>query len=358
MRHGQRRRQQAIAPPQKTRTRDGHVMTRRKQIAQSRSGWTMLELLTAVAIVSLLLQLLLPAVQSAREAARRLQCSQHMRQIGLAVMLHHDALGYYPSGGWHFHWIGEPERGTDPAQPGSWIFNLLDYVEQSELRRVGWGRTGSERAAALTQRCQTPLGLFLCPSRRDVDVYPHRENPRPLTQGGRLAQSLEWAAKTDYAANAGDQPLVEYDWRWPGPQSLQQGDDARFRWPASALYTGVIYGRSQVRQRNIRDGLAHTYLIGEKYIDAARYTTGDDWGDNENLYCGFNNDVCRSTALRPCRDQAGREEMTSFGSAHAHVWQAVFCDGSVRAMSYTLDPQLHQQLGNRRDRRPATGWSP
>ena len=266
-------------------------------------------------------------------------------------------LGYYPSGGWHFHWVGEPERGTDPSQPGSWIFNLLDYVGESELRRMGRGLSGVNRTRALALRCQTPLELFICPSRRDVDSYPHQVNRQPFTRGGRLTQPLDWAAKTDYAANAGDQPMVEFDWRWPGPQSLQQGDDPRFRWPRAALFSGVIFGRSRVRQRNIRDGTGRTYLVGEKHVDAACYTTGEDWGDNENLFCGFNNDACRSTASRPRRDQPGVDYKTRFGAAHPAVWQMVFCDASVRALSYSLDPQLHRQLGNRQDRAPASSWN-
>ncbi len=321
-----------------------------------RDGMTILELTTVLCVLCLLIQLLLPAVQSAREAARRLQCATHLKQMGLASMVHHDLWGRFPSGGWHFHWIGEPERGTDQDQPGSWVYNLLDYLGQSDLRRMGRDQVGVDRMEAIVRRCQTPLSMLHCPSRRDVDSYPHRVNRQPITRGGRVAEPLDWAAKSDYAANAGDQRMVEFDWQWPGPQSLAQGDDAQFRWPSSRLFTGVIFGRSRIRQRNVRDGCARTYLIGEKYIDASQYTTGEDWGDNENLFCGFNNDVCRSTASRPWPDQPGYDAKTSFGSAHPLVWQVVCCDGSVHAMSFDVDPQLHRQLGNRQDHAPADAW--
>ena len=97
---------------------------------------------------------------------------------------------------------------------------------------------------------------------------------------------------------------------------------------------------------------------GEKHVDASRYTTGEDWGDNENLFCGFNNDTCRSTSSRPRRDQPGGDYKTSFGAAHPFVWQMVFCDASVRTLSYSLDPQLHRQLGHRQDRAPGSTWNP
>ena len=111
----------------------------------------------------------------------------------------------------------------------------------------------------------------------------------------------------------------------------------------------MIYGRSKTRPSRILDGLSQTYLIGEKFVDASRYLSGDDWGDNENLYAGFNNDNCRSSATPARTDQPKKEFKTSFGSAHANVWQAVFCDGSVRAMSFDIDPELHRRNGNRRD---------
>ena len=148
------------------------------------SGKSLIEVLCVLSIVSLLVQLTLPALQAARESARRTQCAHHLRQLGLATLTHEQAKGFFPSGGWHFHWIGEPERGTGPDQPGSWAYNLLDYLGESELRRMGQGLSGTSRYEALQRRCRQPLGIFHCPSRRAPTAYPHRENRRPFTQGG------------------------------------------------------------------------------------------------------------------------------------------------------------------------------
>ena len=314
-----------------------------------RRAFSLVELLIVIGIFGLLLQLLIPAVIAAREGARRTHCSNNLRQIGLAMTLHHDAFRRYPSGGWHFDWIGEPERGTRMDQPGSWVFNLLDYVGEPKLRAMGRDLDGDERAAALRKRCEVPLGLFICPTRRDVQSYPHTWNASPYTRDGALPVELEVAAKTDYAANVGDTEAVEFDWRWSGPKSLEEGDDPEFDWP-DVNFTGVVFGRSQIGQKHLKDGSSKTYLVGEKAIDWEQYESGADFGDNENMYMGFNNDTTRSTLQPPVLDTSTVEDLKNrFGSAHLNIWQVVLCDGSVHRMSYEIDPDVHRAFGNRRD---------
>ena len=293
-------------------------------------GFTLIELLIVVGIIGLLLQMALPAVQSAREAARKTACRSNLKQLGLAVQLHENAKRTLPSGGWHFTWIGEPERGSGERQPGGWAFNLLDYVEESNLRLTGSGHKGAERTADLAKRNETPVSLFLCPSRRTFGVGPYTMNRQPFTLGGPLESPLTRGAKSDYAACVGDSFEVEFPWQWPGPQSLEEGDDPAFEWPAiETEFTGVIYGRSAIKIAQIEDGLSRTYLIAEKYVDGKHYGDGSDPGDNESLYTGFNNDTCRSTFVAPENDRNFVDIRNIFGSAHATVWQAVMCDGSA-----------------------------
>jgi hypothetical protein len=145
----------------------------------------------------------------------------------------------------------------------------------------------------------------------------------------------------------GDQPDVEFDPAWPGPQSLEEGDNEA-EWPGKT-FTGVIYGRSEVEVRQITDGLSNTYLIGEKHVPLDHYYTGEDPGDNESLYVGFNNDTCRSTAAPPEHDNGVVMRHNAFGGPHATVWQVALCDGSIHSLSWEVDEKVHRRMGNRTD---------
>ena len=314
-----------------------------------RRALTLIELLIVMSLLSLMVQLLLPALSLARETARQLQCMTHLRRLGVALSEHHELHRRLPSGGWHYTWIGEAERGTGLEQPGGWAFNLLDYLDAGSVRRQGSDLEGKTREEALMQRCRTSLAVFHCPTRRDAEAYPQTWNTQPLTRDGKLSVPMEWTAKTDYAANVGAGEQTEFDWRCTGPETLEQGDDSRFAWPDTSKLTGVIFGRSQIRDRQIRDGLTHTLLLGEKYLNASAYRTGEDFGDNESLYNGFNNDSCRSTLARPQRDVRGVDSRNGFGSAHPLQWHALMCDGSVRRVDYESDPAIVRRMGNRHD---------
>jgi prepilin-type processing-associated H-X9-DG protein len=105
-------------------------------------------------------------------------------------------------------------------------------------------------------------------------------------------------------------------------------------------------------------------MIGEKYIQADLVTTGLDGGDNQSAFVGFDSDNCRFTGgpdsyagyLRPTKDQRGLQLLYSFGSAHPATCNFAFCDGSVRAISYSIAPEAHRRLGNRADGLPVTDW--
>ena len=138
----------------------------------SRKAFTLVELLVVISIIGILVGLLLPAVQMAREAGRRVQCQNNMKQMALAALNFESTHRRLPPNGWGYWWAPEPGRGVGPQQPGGWIYNLLPYLEQQNLWRMGEGTTGAERQAAIAELISTPLATFKCPSRPGDQLGP------------------------------------------------------------------------------------------------------------------------------------------------------------------------------------------
>ncbi len=123
-----------------------------------------------ITIIGILIALLLPAVQAAREAARRMQCKNHLKQLALGCLNHEETHGFFPTGGWGCMWRPDPDRGFGLRQPGGWAFSILPYIEQSALHDLGAGCSDSEkRQIYFPQRSATPLEILSCPSRRPLD---------------------------------------------------------------------------------------------------------------------------------------------------------------------------------------------
>lgn len=329
-----------------------------------RTGFTLVELLVVIAIIGVLVALLLPAIQAAREAARRTQCINNIKQLALGCQHHHDAHRHFPTGGWGWFWVGDPDRGFGKDQPGGWAYNLLPFFEQQALHDLGSDGdkylTPRLQREAASQVVQQPLAMITCPSRRPSEgTFPMSTN-----SGGSsgLFNSLtpDAAGRSDYAINSGH-AINELG---QGPLSYAAADT--FNWlgeqPANQeLLTGVSYERSTVNMRQITDGTTNTYLIGEKHIFYEDYLTGADRGDNETWCTGFNNDNFRVTA----RDNGNAEAVPipdssrapsedggdafRFGSAHPAGVNISLCDGSVTTILYDIDWQVHRDLGNRED---------
>ncbi len=325
-----------------------------------RPGFTLVELLVVIAIIGILIALLLPAIQSARETARKMQCRNQLKQIGLACQLHVDVHGYLPTGGWERYWNGDPNRGFGRDQPGSWGYSTLPYLEQTALHDMGKGMSVSARKEEIGRMLTRPVAAFYCPSRRPARGYrdtfqSYRNSVRPPGIAGKYL-----VAKSDYAANSGD-GITSAD--IPSPQTYAQADSGNFQWrdttdPKTGFWhSGVMYYRSEIRLAEITDGLTHTYLVGEKYMNPDDYTAGDTFDDNQSFYTGYEWDNHRLTTNRPGqnlvytprRDTPGIPSFYRFGSAHPGTWHVVFCDGSVQAIAYSIDAETHRRLGNRFD---------
>jgi prepilin-type N-terminal cleavage/methylation domain-containing protein len=324
------------------RNSGGFVMSPSRTYSRGRGGFTLVELLVAIAIIGLLIALLLPAVQSAREAARRTQCKNNLKQLGLAMHNHVIAYRRYPSNGWGYLWIGDPDRGTGREQPGGWIYNILPYLEQVNLRQLGRGLSFPQKKQALSEAMQNPQPMLDCPSRPGEPLLPLKP-----TLVFRNADWVARVAKTDYAVNEGDYITDTRE----GPNTLQEGDSGQYPWPDTALATGICYQRSLVTPAGVTDGLSNTYLIGEKHVSRQHYYTHDDDGHDTSLYCGVDVDINR-WALDPPRPDGDQIDVRRFGSAHSGGCQFVLCDGSARLVSYTIDAEVHRRLGNRKDGLP------
>jgi len=296
-----------------------------------------------ITIIGILISLLLPAVQSAREAARRAQCQNNLKQIGLAFLNHESTHGFLPTCGWGWRWIGHPDRGFDRKQPGGWGYNILPYLEQEQLHNLGAGKPVAEQQALLAELAATPLAMFICPTRRRAMVYPYVH-----TMPYYFIDYPTGAGRGDYAANAGTD-WVDEDM---GPISLAIGDTTT-DWPLTGR-NGICFSRSEVTMADIRDGTTNTYMVGERYLNADSYHTGEDWADDQCLYVAHDKDVLRwsTQGYQPMQDRPGVTDYWCFGSAHSGGFNIVLCDGSVRSISYSVDPVTHERLGNRKDYQP------
>jgi hypothetical protein len=310
-----------------------------------------------ITIIGILIALLLPAVQAAREAARQAQCKNNLKQLGLGMLHHTGVHGFLPSGGWGFGWVGDPDREFGPGQPGGWIYDILPFIEQEALHELGAGGTYEERKAAAAQVAQTPLALLNCPSRRAaqtfVCIHPDFSGGPPGWIGYN-ADVVPRAARSDYAANAGDRHLYNVT----GPTSLAEGDSqGPGQWPWwQKEMTGISYLRSRVQPGHVTDGMSNTYLLGEKNLDPDHYLDGETAADNRGMHQGHDFDVYRwagsESEIRPYGDRPGLAVEFAFGSAHVNGFHACLADGSVRMISYMIEPETHRRLGNREDGLP------
>jgi prepilin-type N-terminal cleavage/methylation domain-containing protein len=341
-----------------------------------RHGFTLVELLVVIAIIGILVALLLPAIQAARESARRTQCINNLKQLGTASHLHVDTHGFFPSGGWGDWWVGCPDMGAGKNQPGTWTYSLLSFIEESSRRGIGQGFkcTDPNSKAALGQMIASSVAVFYCPTRRAAQPYPMGARPYPNLD------PPPFAGKTDYAGNLGGDLAHLGMGTDEGPRSLAAAPTYRWKYSGDVFVafaksrfpnfhgfdgmTGIIFQRSEIKIAQITDGTTYTYLIGEKCVDSLQYDSGNTGNDDQSMYNGYDKDNLRGAMswipgfehngpprYPPMPDTPGVENAWNFGSAHPSGWAAVFCDNSVRFLPFDIDPDVHQNFGSRKDGR-------
>jgi prepilin-type N-terminal cleavage/methylation domain-containing protein len=286
----------------------------------SRLGFTLVELLVVIAIIGVLVALLLPAVQMAREAARRTQCGNHLKQLGLAAQNFTDVRGFVV-----------PSRvsndSTDANQNWvTWAILMLPYVEQ-QTYYAQWDITKAyEKHAATITRQSVPV--YFCPSRRKAGAAYSNDTP----SGGL----------SDFASCGGRGPNDGVNAQGV-PNQYAHGAMICARWVMNPNPLSVADWSGLVRLATITDGTSNTMLIGEKNV---RRTT--KWGTNEDrTVYGFTNannvrrfaglDLKDGTSMYKLDGYTAAEvtqaiDNRAFGSLHPGVVQFVFCDGSVHGL--------------------------
>ncbi|TWT37640.1 Type II secretion system protein G precursor [Posidoniimonas corsicana] len=353
-----------------------------------RNGFTLVELLVVIAIIGVLVSLLLPAVQSAREAARRTQCLNNLKNVGLACLNHESTQRAFPTGGetWGVFVEEYVDNGTpfgvDKMGLG-WGYQILPYLEQDAIH----GITRSE------QMRDTSVPLYICPSRRGVVRLPNALGVTVVLTDYASAQPCT-RSSTEDAAPVDISPEATANWGWndvfqyaytgtgsaasqprplgqpvgPAPQANAVYDGvivrSRWRWISQNPFTKTNTGRFEsnsprpTQPRKIIDGLSKTLMISEKYVRSDLYLSGSS-SDDTGWTDGWDPDVMRCTCVRPLNDSQSIKLLThdfgqgaphylfNFGSAHPGTFNAVFADGSVHALPYDIDIFVFNALGTR-----------
>jgi prepilin-type N-terminal cleavage/methylation domain-containing protein len=313
-------------------------------------GFTLVELLVVIAIIGILVALLLPAVQAAREAARRSQCQNHLRQMITGMLNHENTHGHFPVGGYDPTHSGDPDLGYGEKQPGGWRYNLLPYIEEETLHNMGAGQAAAQKRQQFMLRDQVAVSIYYCPSRRQARAYPTPNGQTNVNHASHIALSN----RCDYAMNCGD-ARGNYDTGTVPPDSFNTGLSWWDLDGADPLESVLI------KISQIEDGTSKTYCVGEAYLNPDIYETNghnNDWTG----FNGFQDDYDRSCgyhfrffperdAFQPTQDTPGLagKYNFAFGSAHPAAFHMAFCDGSVQSITYDIDLETHRQNGHRAD---------
>jgi prepilin-type N-terminal cleavage/methylation domain-containing protein len=292
----------------RTVAKERTIMSRSRR-ARRRRGFTLIELLVVVAIISMLIGLLLPAVQQAREAASRVSCANNMHQIGLALHNYEGVNTHLP-----------PSRLAGDS--ASWAWLILPYMEQDNLYK-DWDQVCFSRVPLATRLSAVPN--YFCPSRRTPQTATVNNNfPNPA--GCVLSYGVT-GALGDYAACIGTS-----GWDFAGGP---QEPDGAFRY------------LNGVRFADITDGLSNTFMIGEKHVPK------ENWGDYAwdcSIYDGHNYQCsCRAAGPGfPLADSI-HDPGWKFGSYHPHICQFTMADGSVRVVPTSIGQYTLGLLADRSD---------
>lgn len=300
----------------------------------TRNGFTLVELLVVIAIIGILVGLLLPAVQAAREAARRMQCTNNVKQIALSLHNYHDVHKKFPYG----NYIDKTFLATNTSHPTlnsqwAWSIMLMPYIEQSAMfNQLNVGPSTFEQCANDPVRLaylKTPLPAFICPS--DLEAGVNRNRPFLRKAGGGLCNGMRLTADTEFAKS-----------NYMGCNGNDDND-------------GIFDSGSNkiVGFRDITDGTTNTIVVGERPSKRyAKQTVNNGpwagvWAGQELSCTGITNVWCLLGKTEyqmnsgKHREGAGStsatdEPLIAFGSQHTGGANFALADGSVRFISDSI----------------------
>jgi prepilin-type N-terminal cleavage/methylation domain-containing protein/prepilin-type processing-associated H-X9-DG protein len=325
----------------------------RGSVHRRRFAFTLIELLVVIAIIAILIALLLPAVQQAREAARRTQCKNNMKQLGLALHNYHDVTNKFPPG----------YTQDSTSQPGgfqghSFLYYLLPYIEQTALYNTfDANRPKLNIGNSPGVKSGTRVDAFLCPS--DPGASPGYR---------QFGTSGEWYGATNYRANGGSRPIFATSSTNDGV-FMCLGGAAR---KAASAPVGIA-----VKIAEVTDGTSNTIAFGEHHLWDPNFDTFIAWNSNDNIngWCrwypaggdsGLGNLMCGSFAPVGYKTpwklgdpgaptaQAGwftyqDMRLNAIGSAHTGGANVTLCDGSVRFLSDSMSQTILTYICQRGD---------
>lgn len=289
----------------------------RRTASPARAGFTLVELLVVIAIIGVLVGLLLPAVQFAREAARAASCKNNLRQLALAATMHHDVRNRLPSG-----WSTMETNGW------SWATQSLPYLEQNNLyKSINRSLPVSDPANANARVAKVPT--FLCPSdagdavfviygghgdHDDEDDHDH-DHPTNVDHGTALFP----LAKSNYVGSFGVSDVHDNP----------------------AMGEGVFFQDSLITFGGISDGLSNTILVGERSSKLG----GSTW---TGVVPNANEAFCRIVGSGDHAPNDDHQHFDDFSSAHVNGAHFAFCDGSVRRIGNEISIEVYQALITRK----------